>query len=568
MKILGLNFGELNSSAAIVKNGRVFAGSGEERFTRKKKTKDFPKKSIDFCLETINTNLAKINAVAQSWNPGVKWVNYNPKISSKRIKREDYFYSLPDNLFSYLDRKRIPDYVKQEIPGAMPDIYYIKHHLCHASNAFFLSNFQNAAFLTADWQGELECIIRGFGKGNKLTILDTQWMPHSIGMYYATYTQLLGYRPDNDEWKVMALSAANIDARTYEKKIMKTIKFCGDGKFELDLSYYKGSLQDQPYLYSDKLLKLLDAKSNKDKILKNFNWQCKIAKAMQTVAEKVTWYILDDLYKKTKKDNLVLSGGFFMNSVINGKILKNTKFKNVYVSHSPDDLGNSIGAALYVYHCIFNKSRVTPNSSSSIGPSFTNSNIENSLKRREIKYEKLANPYKTAAKILANKDILAIFQGKMEFGDRALGYRSIIADPRDNNMKDKINNMIKYRENYRPFAPAALKEKATEFFEVEKDYKCCYMEKVIKVKKKWRKELPAITHFDGSGRLQTVDMRENPYFYKIIIEFEKLTNIPIVLNTSFNVNGEPIVLSPDDALNTFFNSGLKYLIMSNFLIKK
>jgi carbamoyltransferase len=299
------------------------------------------------------------------------------------------------------------------------------------------------------------------------------------------------------------------------------------------------------------------------------NWQNRIAKAMQSIAEKIVWHVLEDLWEKTQCENVVLSGGFFMNSVLNGKVTDRTPFKNVYISHSPDDAGNSIGAALYVNHCILNQPRVKNiNASSAIGPSFTDKQVKEALERRVINYTLLESPEKSVAEILSSGEVVALHQGRMEFGDRALGFRSILGDPRQANMKDKINSMIKYRESYRPFAPSTLTEKAKEIFDVPDNYLCPYMEKVVKVREEWKEKIPAVTHFDGSARLQTVESIENPYYYRVIEEFGKITGIPVVLNTSFNINGEPIVLTPDDAISTFFNSGLEYLVIGTYLIQK
>lgn len=569
MKIIGLNHGEYNSSAALLKDGLIIAAAPEERFSRQKKTKKFPKNALQFCLSHGEVELTAVDAIAQAWNPGAKWNSYNPLISTNRIKREDYFYTVPDHLFNFIGRKEIPNYVMQKMERGLPPIYYVQHHLCHAANAFFLSSFKEAAVLTADWQGELESVTKGICHGNNIEILDTQWMPHSIGMFYATYTQLLGYQPDNDEWKVMAMSAESVDSTDIENKLLSTITLLDNGRFELDQQYYTGALVDQPNLHSDALLSLLGtSKDNLFDANQDYLWQCKVARAMQRVSEKVIWHILNDLYEKTKTPNLVLSGGFFMNSVINGKVSDNTKFKNVYISHSPDDLGNSIGAALYLNHCILNKPRLRSSSVSNLGPHFNSDVVKSVILRRKIVGEKLSNPAKTIAEILAKGEVVALLQGRMEFGDRALGFRSILADPRSAEMKDKINGMIKYRESFRPFAPATLFEKSHEVCEVERGYSCNYMEKVVQIRKENQLKLPAVTHSDGSGRLQTVRKEDNPFFYSIIQEFEKLTGIPVVLNTSFNVNGEPIVLSPDDALNTFFNSGLEYLVMEDWLIVK
>jgi len=569
MKIIGINHGEYNSSAALLKDGLIIAAAPEERFLRQKKTKKFPKNALQFCLSHGEVELTAVDAIVQAWNPGAKWNSYNPSISTNRIKREDYFYTVPDHLFNFIGRKEIPNYVMQKMERGLPPIYYIQHHLCHAANAFFLSPFNEAAVLTADWQGELESVTKGICHGNNIDILDTQSMPHSIGMFYATYTQLLGYQPDNDEWKVMAMSAESVDSTDIENRLLSTITLLDNGRFELDQKYYTGALVDRPNLYSDALLSLLGtSKDNLFDANQDYLWQCKVARAMQRVSEKVIWHTLNDLYEKTKTPNLVLSGGFFMNSVINGKVSDNTKFKNVYISHSPDDLGNSIGAALYLNHCILDKPRLRSSSVSNLGPHFNSDVVESVILRRKIVGEKLSNPAKTIAEILAKGEVVALLQGRMEFGDRALGFRSILADPRSAEMKDKINGMIKFRESFRPFAPATLFEKSHEVCDVERGYSCNYMEKVVQIRKENQLKLPAVTHSDGSGRLQTVRKEDNPFFYSIIQEFEKLTGIPVVLNTSFNVNGEPIVLSPDDALNTFFNSGLEYLVMEDWLIVK
>lgn len=566
MKVVGINFGEINASACLIDHGAVVSAAPEERFIRQKKTKLFPKNALSFVLGGNSIADAGIDAIAQAWNPGVKWVTYNPLISTNRSKREDYFYSLPDHLYGFLERQP-GDFVKLECGDDMPPIYFVTHHRCHVANAFFLSSFSESAFLTADWQGELECVTRGMATDNSIDVMDTQLMPHSLGLFYATYTQMLGYQPDNDEWKVMALSAVDIDCKDYEEKILSTVNFLPEGRFELDQSFYTGAFVDQPSLYSEKLYHLLEGRDKKDDT--HFaHWQNYVAKAMQNVSEKIVWHMLSDLWEKTRSDNLVVSGGFFMNSVLNGKILKNSRFKKIYISHSPDDVGNSIGAAMYVNHYILKQPRNSQNTKSAVGPDFTSDEIASVLQRRRITFTKLDNPEKTVAEILSSGEVVGLHQGPMEFGDRALGFRSILGDPRDASMKDKINSMIKYRESYRPFAPATLIERASQIFDVPSDYSCPYMERVVMVRNEWKKKIPAVTHFDGSARLQTVEIDVNPYFYGVIKEFESLTGVPVVLNTSFNINGEPIVMSPDDAVSTFFNSGLEYLVMNDFLIEK
>lgn len=568
MIILGLNHGEINSSAAIVQDGKVVTGAAEERFNRQKRTKAFPRQAIEYCLSYLGLKLADCDAIAQAWNPGAAWHKYNPVLSGVRIKREDYFYTVPDNLYNLAQRSP-GDWVQMSFSeeGGLAPIYYIQHHRAHAANAFFLSPFERAAILTCDCKGEFESTTFGLGSGNAIKALKAQNLPDSLGMFYATYTDLLGYQPDNDEWKVMALSAFKVNYEAYYKKIRGTIKLLEDGLFELDHSYYKGFIVDQPNHYTDKLIRLLGGRIGRPGEEPR-EWHFAVARAMQKVAEEIAFHMLNGLFRQTKCRNLVLGGGFFMNSVFNGKVIGNSPFKNLYVPYAPADLGNSIGAALYVSHCVKKEKRKFGHNSSFIGPEFSDQEIERALTRRRIKFKVVPDYEKEVARLLSEGKIVALLTGRMEFGERALGHRSILADPRRPEMKDKINAIIKYRESYRPFAPAVLADKASKYFEVAKGYECDYMEKVVPVKREYRAKLPAITHVDSSGRIQTVAKEDNRTFYKIIAEFEKLTGFPVVLNTSFNLNGEPIVLSPDNALNTFFNSGLEHLFLGRYLITK
>ena len=567
MIILGLNHGEINSSAVIVEDGKIIAGAPEERFSRQKKTKAFPQQAINFCLEYANIQMQDVDFIAQGWNPGATWHKFEPLLSSVRLRREDYFYTIPDNLFNLTERAP-KDWILMSFPddSSIPPIYYIQHHRTHSANAFFMSPFEEAAILTCDWRGENECLTWGTGQADKISIIAKKNMPHSLGMFYATYTELLGYRRDNDEWKVMALSAFDVNCDDYLKKIRSTVNLLDNGHFELDQSYYQGAIHEQPKLYTQKLVDLLGGKEGIKG--EEDEWSYSVAKAMQMVFEEILIHSLVNLYKRTKCKNLVFAGGCAMNSVMNGKILENTPFEHLFISYAPDDLGNSIGAALYVAHCLRNEKRDYSFKPSYLGPEFSNQEIREALERRGIKYQKMKSSAKTVSELLSKNEVVAYFNGRMEFGERALGNRSILADPRDPSMKDKINSMIKYRESYRPFAPSVIQEKTSTYFDTPDGYECPYMEKVAQVKKEYQELLPAITHIDGSGRLQTVNKEHNKEFYNIINEFEKITDFPIVLNTSFNINGEPIVLSPDDALNTFYNSGLRYLAIGDYLVEK
>ena len=568
MFIVGLNHGEINSSAAIYADGSVQAGSTEERFNRQKLTRLFPAGALKYCLDFVGAELGDVESVGQAWNPGALWQKYNPAISTHRTRKEDYFYSVPDHLLNFVAREP-GDWVSMHFPpeASIPSVYYINHHLTHSANGFFLSPFEEAAILTADWRGETECMTAGVGKGTEIKVLQRQSVPDSLGMFYATFTELLGYRPDSDEWKVMALSAYDVDCHELYKKIHSTVELKDDGTLRLDQRFYKGALIEQPNLYTSSLVELLGGRvGSKDDDLGD--WSIGVAKAMQLVSEDIASHFLCSLYDRTRQDRLVLSGGFFMNSVYNGKVLEQTPFKDVYISYAPSDGGNSVGAALYVAHCIHKQPRGEVCNSSLIGPEFEDRQIIEALDRRGIAWSRLSNVAETIANLLADGEIVAHFWGRMEFGERALGNRSILGNPRDPQVKDKINSAIKYRESYRPFAPAVVAEQAHRFFEVPEGFQCRYMEKVVKVREEYRGALPGVTHVDGSGRLQTVDILENSRFYEILRKFGAKTDFPIVLNTSFNVNGEPIVCSPDDAISTFFNSGLRYLVMGDILVTK
>ncbi len=568
MHILGLNHGEYNSSAAIIRDGTVLAGAPEERFSRNKRTKQFPKSSIEYCLRKCDLELSELDAIAQAWNPGAHWTQFNPFISSNRVKREDYFYSVPDNLLN-IGKRRVPSYTSMSFPNGyeLPELFFVNHHQCHAANAFYSSPFENAAIFTADWRGETESAFFGVGKENLIEKLSSKQLPNSLGLFYATYTQLLGYKPDNDEWKVMALSAFEVDSRVEESLIRETVRFTEDGWFELDQSYYKGMIMDQPNLYTEKLFNLLQG-STKLKGEALTEWQYKIAKAMQTVAEDLAVHALKWIHNETKLNSIALGGGFFMNSVFNGKVTEKTPFTQIYVPFAPADVGNSIGSALYVSHAILGQERSYSRPSSYIGPSYSDSEILNSILRRKIPYSKLINPEKEIAQFVLKDQIIAYFDGQMEFGERALGNRSILADPRNKSIKDKINSIIKYRESYRPFAPVCIVEDASKYFQLTKHEEIQFMEKVIKIREQYKNSLAAVSHVDLSARLQTLSKSDNPRLYNILLEFEKYSGFPILLNTSFNINGEPIVCSPDDALNTFFNSGLETLVIGNYVINK
>ena len=570
MNVLGINFDMLISSAALIRDGEIVAAAAEERFTRRKQTREFPSSTVSYCFESGGISLEEVDYVASAWNPGVYFSKFNPIFSSQRRWKAEHLYSLPDNLLKHSNIKASnADYLLQKIGigDSELEIYFVTHHRAHAANGFLLSPFEEAAILTADAQGEYETTTFGSGRGQSISIHQTILYPQSIGVFYATITDYLGYRPNSDEWKVMAL-ASYADSNSIYYRLMKdkVIRLLPEGKFELDLTYFNGFNHEQPNLYTQKLVDVFGPARMSDQPIESRHYE--IASALQRVTEETTFHMLHWLHQKVRTPNLAVSGGVFMNAVMNGKIVDNTPFENVFISSCPDDSGNALGAALYLYNHVFDKPERITLSHNYFGPKFSNNDIKQVLDSFKVEAEYIEDIARKTAEFLREGKLVGWFQGRMEFGQRALGNRSILADPRDSEVKNRVNRAVKYREDFRPFAPAVLKEFSSTFFELPEDVSVPFMEKVFTIRKEKRKEIPSVMHVDYTGRLQTVDRETNPLFYSLIEQFGQLTEVPMVLNTSFNLNGEPIVCTPKDALRTFFSCGLDILVMGNYVVKK
>ena len=569
MKILGLNHDMWISSAALIIDGKIVAACPEERLTRSKMTRAFPREAVNFCLKKAGIKLDQIDYIANSYNPAVHFKKFNPIFSNHRRFRADYYYSVPDFLLNNNRKnKEDSDYSFQKINLGKKqlNIYYITHHLCHAANGFYLSPFKRSSILTADGAGEDDTVNFLTGDNNKIRLIKRLKIPHSIGSFYSTFTDFFGYKVDSDEWKVMALSAFGSKNNKYYKIIKKMVDLKPDGSFELNQSYFKQFSHTLPNTYTDNFISIFGNPKRKNDNFKKKDYE--IASAMQQVFEDICSHMLKYLYKKTKNQNLVLSGGSFMNSVFNGKANKISPFKNIWLSSCPDDSGQSIGAALYLYNNILNKKNRYELKHNNFGPSYTAAEIKNDLIKYKVKFKYENNITKKISYELANGKIVGWFQNKMEFGQRALGNRSILAAPRKANIKDRVNNAVKYRENFRPFAPAIIDKYAHEYFDLKKGEKIPFMEKVVMVKKNKRKIIPGVVHKDFSARVQTVDQKTNSLFYELIKNFNDITGVPVLLNTSFNLNGEPIVCSPTDAIRTFYSCGLDLLVIGNYIIYK
>ena len=564
MVILGLNISGFHSSACLIKDGEIKSAIAEERITRVKQDKSFPHKAISYCCDVANISKDKITDIYVGWNP-THYAYKSDNTLSDALKDRGKIAYLALNELSVANNEEILT-IKQQLKSLNTEwnIHFVNHHIAHASNVFFMSKFKDSDFFVADGFGENTTGCVGTIDYDKVDILNSFRTPHSLGSFYSMFTEFLGFRPNGDEWKVMALASLGNPNIHYEK-INDLIKVDGLN-FELDLSYFEHYMFFTKNYYSEKFVNEFGKPVSKLEELTQYHYD--LVSSVQRVAEEVSIKILNNLHKKTKQKNIVVSGGFFMNSVLNGKILDKTPYENIYIGGSPDDSGISIGSALY--GLVFDKNIKSFNylNHNYFGKEYKDNDIITELKKRKIKYEIIEDIETYVAKRISEKNIVAWFQGRSEFGQRALGNRSILADPTKEDIKDIVNSSIKYREGFRPFAPSVLEENQNDYFIIPKNQNSYFMEKVFMFKEEHKKNLPGVVHFDGTGRLQTVSKKINPKYHKLIEEFKKISGYGILLNTSLNVNGMPLVDSPSDAIGCFYQSGIDYLVMNNIVVRK
>ena len=567
VRVLGISYDVWITSACLIEDGRIVAACPEERLNRQKRSNLFPTQAVRFCLDQAGCELSDVDYIAVGWNPAIHANYLNSRYSSTTRWRAEQLYAIPNHVLGLQGADRVTGALQElAADDVRLRIVYVDHQKAHAA-AFNLSGFDEAAVLTCDGRGEEETVTMSVGRGNEIEELDRQLYPHSIGMLYGAFTQYLGFRRDSDEWKVMALYSYHVGQdNPYLETVRKMVRLLPDGRFELDLNYFRHYMYDHKTWYSDRLVQELGPPREKDDELEERHYQ--LAHALQVVAEESLTHLLTDLHSRTGIDKLVIAGGTFMNSVYNGKIVENTPFKEVFIPSCPDDSGVSIGAASWVYHQMLGGERVEVMDHNYYGPGYSDADIKATLDAYKLPYRHLADAPAYAAQQIADGKIIGWFQGRMEFGQRALGNRSILADPRRAEMKDKINASIKYRESFRPFAPAVLDQHTEEYFQVKGSREVPFMERVYMIQPDKTSIIPAVTHVDGSGRLQTVTERHNPRFFRLISEFKKLTGVPVVVNTSFNLNGEPIVCSPTDAVRTFYSCGLDALVVGDYVLEK
>lgn len=565
MIILGLSCYYHDSAAAIIKDGEIVAAAQEERFTRLKHDNNFPYKSIEYCLNTLGIAINEVDYIVFYEKPIIKFGRIMEQHVAHFPKSIKIFFDTIPNWI--LQKLRIRETLKNEL-HYHGKINFIPHHLSHAAASYYTSPFSEATILTLDGVGEWATTTYGYAKNDKIFLEKQINFPNSLGLFYSAMTAYLGFAVNNDEYKVMGLSAYGKNPKEYYQEIKSLIKLNSDGSYELDTKYF--SFEYQEKMFNQKLCKLLGGPARIRDSEMNSRYE-NIAAATQQVFEETLFFILKKLYQKHPSKNLIISGGSALNSLANGKILKNTPFKNLYITPDPGDGGASLGAALYLYHSLTKTSpKLLP--SPYLGPEFTPWQIKKAIKEFKLKSTLIPDNKVNdlLSDLLIKQKVIGFFQGRMEWGPRALGNRSILAAATSREMQDIINAKVKHREMFRPFAPVILREHTKDYFITDNNISISadYMLLVYPFKKSVQEKVPAVVHVDGTGRLQTIDEISNPRYYQLIKSYYQKTGIPLILNTSFNVKGEPIVCTPQDAIKCFLNTEIDYLIVGNYLIKK
>ena len=562
---LGISCYYHDSAAALLKDGHVIAAVEEERFSRKKFDDGFPKMAIDWCLKESNISPDQINSISFYDKPVLKF---------ERLL-DNYIAVAPKGLYSFLDtipkwlhkRLWIKNEIKNHLKGFKGEIIFPEHHMSHAAHTFYTSPFTEAAILTVDGVGEWTTTSFGTAKNNTIQLTnDIRW-PHSLGLFYSAFTYFLGFKVNEGEYKLMGLSSYG-KPKYYDLIKENLIDVKNDGSIHLNMKYF--AFTYDKVMTNENFAQLFGIPPRKEG-QKTEQIHYDIGASAQKVLEDVMLKMVNHIYLKTKMKNLCMSGGVALNGVANYQILKNGPFDNVHIPPSPGDGGSAVGCAQYLYFVHNNKKRIIENNHSKliqenvyVGPSYSDEDIIKFLDSNNIKYEKFEKQslLKKTAQLISTGNIVGWYQGKMEWGPRALGNRSILADPRNASMKDILNEKIKHRESFRPFAPSVLEEYASDFFDI--DIPSPYMLMVTKVKKP--EIIPAVTHVDGTSRLQTVSNDANPLYYDLINEFYKITGVPVIINTSMNVMGEPIVNTPEQAFQMIVKTDMDCLVMGNNLI--
>ena len=579
--ILGINAFHGDSSACLLRSGELIAAAEEERFRRIKHWAGFPSESIKYCLLEAKISIEEVDHIAINTDPSASFLKKIIYI----LKNKPNFQMLLDRFKNKNARLNLNEEFKKNFfdKKIKAKFHYVEHHLAHLASSYLVSPFESSVAISVDGFGDFSSGACGVGRGGKIDIQKRIFFPHSLGIFYQALTQFIGFPHYGDEYKVMGL--APYGKPTFMEQMHKIVNLKNNGNYTLNLNLFCHHKEIVSYrwdegqpivgrLFNENLEKLLGTSCRKkNEPLKQLHYD--IAHSVQAMYEEAFFNLLNVMHARYGIDNLTLSGGCAMNSVANGKIYRRSPFKKIYVQSAAGDAGGALGSAYIVAAKLGFLEKKFEMKHAYWGPSFSNDYHKNLLGKNQIKIEQSNCVIEyipeedqlcfMTAKSISQGKVVGWFQGRMEWGPRALGNRSILGDPRRDDMKDILNLKIKRRESFRPFAPSILREKVSEWFEQDEDVP--FMSQVFNIKKCKRGQISAVTHIDNSGRLQTVDKETNTIYHKLIVEFEKISGIPIVLNTSFNEN-EPIVCYPDEALETFFRTQMDMLVLGNWIIKR
>jgi carbamoyltransferase len=570
--ILGLNVYHGDAAAALVVDGELVAAVEEERFTRLKHVAGFPAQAAAWCLEDASLTAADLDHVAVGRDPRA---NLGAKVQQtlRRLRNPAYVTARLRNMAKVREvRDDLAAALGVEKDRLRAKFHNVEHHQAHAASAFFVSPFDEAAILTLDGFGDFASALLAVGEGNRFEILDRVVFPHSLGIFYTALTQWLGFPKYGDEGKVMGLAPYG-DAEVHRAQMQDLVRL--EGLFELNLEYFthhaqgvdmtwaEGSPTIGP-LFSQRLEDVFGPRRAPDAELTRHHED--VAGALQAVLEEAYLHAVGVAQSRTGPTSLCLAGGVALNAVANGRIRPETAFDELYIQPAAGDNGIAVGAAYFVWNQTLGQPRGFVMEHAYTGPEYSDAECSGALRAAGLPSKRMDDDlYAAVAERIAAGDVVGWFQGRMEFGPRALGNRSIVTDPRRQDMKDILNARIKHREPFRPFAPSILAERTPEWY--EQDYPSPFMVLVYKTRAEKRETIPAVNHVDDTGRLQTVEARVNPRFHRLISEFEKVTGVPIVLNTSFN-ESEPIVMTPQHAIETFLKTRMDVLVLGNYVVRR
>jgi carbamoyltransferase len=564
--IIGISCYYHDSAACLLIDGKIVAAAMEERFSRIKHDNNFPANAIKYCLDWANIKASDLETVVFYEKPVVKFERILFQFLETFPFSRKIFVETMGQWMSF--KLNLPKTLKKEIGFAGP-VKFIDHHLSHAASVYNLSGFKDAIIITIDGVGEWATTTIGIAHGNKINLEREIRFPHSLGLFYSAITSYLGFAVNDAEYKVMGLAAYG-DPKPFKSQMDELVKLHSDGSYCLNLKYFTFTGSDR--MFNSKLENLFGFASRKPESKMERQYE-NIAAALQVKLEEALINLINQGVSTYHRKNLCIAGGVGLNSVANGKILSKTKVKSLFITPDPGDGGGAMGAVLYYWCQHLGLKLENRKFYPSLGPAYSDSQIEDVLRINNLPYEKLAGDemiIRKVADLLAKQKIIGWFQGRMEWGPRALGNRSILASAATNEMKDIINAKVKHREMFRPFAPVILKEYVNSYFIADKNIpeSAKFMLMVYPFKQKGIKDVPATVHVDNTGRLQVIDRADNPLYYDLVNKFRGLTKTPVIINTSFNVRGEPIVCTPQDAVHCFQVTDIDYLMIGPYLVRK